>query len=350
MNVKKMSLFVMGVVVAAMLLASCGGGSSTAGSTTQSAPDPRVLTYNMPPVTGAPPFDVAVNFLAPEALKRTTGKYTFEVYGGSSLSGNDMIAGFQMTQAGNIDCQLGTGVAMSAVVYKTTSISLPFAWNDMQTVYKTLNIGSPVSNRLNQILNENGLELLGYPPIGFRDITNSKREIRLPKDLSGLKMRVLANDMIYDLWRGWGVNTAFIDQSELYTSLQNGTIDGQENALVLQNVPQRIYEVNKFYTMINVAEDPFMMVMNKATWDNIPADDQKILRGLIDDYVAEARKLNDDLYEKDRKILLDNGVKITELTPDETAEWRKSAQPVIEKYTKLLDKELIDLVNAANGR
>lgn len=344
------------------LLAGCGGQKNQSGASTgspassdtetetQTNVDTVTLSFNMPPATGAPPYECAVNFLAEETLKRTNGKYTFEVYGGSSLSGNDMITGMQMTQAGAIDCMILTGITFSNIVYETASLSLPFMWNDMETVYKTLNIGTPVADRLSAILEENGLMLLGFPAIGFRDITNSKREVRMPEDLSGLKMRVQSNDMVYELWQSFGANTTYVDNSETYTSLQNGTIDGQENALVLNNIPNKIYEVNKFYTEINMCEDPFIMVMNLEKWNSIPAEDQEVLRGVIADYVEETRKMNDQKYEEDMQVLADNNVQVTSLTDDEIAIWRERSEEITNKYAAMLDQELISLIYEANGR
>lgn len=355
---KKLLAILLSSAMMVSVLAGCGGQTEPGGGDTpadsgaqMSAPaDAMVFSFNMPPASGAPPYDCAVSFLAEETLKRTDGKYTFEVYGGSSLSGNDMITGMQMTQAGAIDCMILTGITFSNVVYETASLSLPFMWNDMETVYETLNIGTPVADRLSDILEENGLTLLGFPAIGFRDITNSKHEVRMPEDLNGLKMRVQSNDMVYELWQGFGANTAYVDNSETYTSLQNGTIDGQENALVLNNIPNKIYEVNKFYTEINMCEDPFIMVMNSEKWNSIPAEDQKILREVIADYVEETRKMNDEKYEEALQVLADNNVQVTSLTEDEIAIWREKSETVTNKYAAMLDQELISLIYEANGR
>ena len=335
--------FVMLIVLSSVSNAAAPSGIKASSQT-------RVLKFQMPPTAGAPTHDVAVEFLPQYTLNRTNGKYSFEIYAGSTLSGGDQIVGTQMAQSGEIDFIISSGISLSNVVYETASISLPFIWNDTKTLYETMQLGTSVSNRLAAILEKNNFKLVGFPPLGFRDITNSKRSIRLPKDLDGLKFRVQSNDMIQELWRSWGVNTAWIDLGEVYTSLQNGTIDGQENALVLTIVPNKFYEVNKFYTAITVTNDPFIMVANLDMWNSLSPEDQVMLQECITAYQEEARRIDTEKYEACLQVLRENNVEITMLTSEETAEWRKSAWPITQKYSKIYDEELVKLVLEANGQ
>lgn len=307
----------------------------------------RVFKLAMQQVEGSPNYDVALDWLIPAIEERTGGRYSFEVFGGSQLSGGNQLKGIEMCQKGTIDFCIHSNIVLSNIIPDVSAIAIPWLWDNDQQVYDVLTEGTPVYERYREILAGYDLVFLGFPDLGFRELTNNTRTITSPADLSGLKMRVLSNDMLNDVFRSWGCNVVYLDGGEIYTGLQQHTIDGQENPLLAHNIPFKMYEVQKYYTVWGYVYDPLAIMCSPAVWDTIPEEDQQIFREVFAEFVRQERDDTQSRFADGMKFIEDYGLEITYLTDEQKQVFIDSIQDVVAPYVEKYDQELVRLLYEA---
>lgn len=355
---------ILAIILAAVMvlgLCACGSSGTASGGTAaagDSAPansesekvETRVLKLAMQQVEGSPNYDVALDWLVPQIEERTGGRYTFEVFGGSQLSGGNQLKGIEMCQKGTIDFCIHSNIVLSNIIPTVSAIAIPWLWDNDEQVYSVLTEGTPVYERYKEILAESGLVLLGFPDLGFRELTNNVRPVSTPEDLKGLKMRVLSNNMLNDVFRSWGCNVVYLDGGEIYTGLQQGTIDGQENPLLAHNIPFKMYEVQKYYTVWSYVYDPLVIMCSPDVWNTIPEEDQAIFREVFAEFVQQERKVTQDNFADGMKFIEDYGIEINYLTDEQKEVFKDSIKDVVAPYIESFDPELVKLIYEAVGK
>jgi TRAP-type C4-dicarboxylate transport system substrate-binding protein len=211
-----------------------------------------------------------------------------------------------------------------------------------------------------------GVKFLCFGENGFRELTNSRREIRTPEDLQGLKMRVVGSPIFLDIFRALGANPLTMAWSDTLAALQQGTIDGQENP-INTFYPVRIYDYNKFVTNWHYMGDPTMFVANRRVWDSFTAPDQELIMAAAKEAAAYQIAIsragideNDggrnleylvsigmapevtDWDAEMRKV----GMTVTNLTPEETQRFVELTKPVIDEWRDRIGAELIAAAEA----
>jgi tripartite ATP-independent transporter DctP family solute receptor len=331
-----------------LLFVSCGGASSQSGGT--SSAQQIILKMSMSQVEGTPNFRSATEKLKPLLEERTKGAYTLAVFGNNVLAGGNQLKAVEMAQKGTIDFAVSSSIVTSNIIPDLTAISIPWLWKDIDTLHKTLMPDTPVGKRYVELLEEKELVLLGFAENGFRDLTNNVRPVRTPADIKGLKMRVLSNNMLNDMFRKLGCNVMYVDGGEIYTALQNGTADGQENPLVSSNVGQKFYEVQKYYTVWDYTYDALLAMTGKSNWAKFDAATQDILRRSFDEYVAEERRITSDEYDRCMKVILDYGIQVIILNQQEKDAFYNEVKDVVDKYVPTFDQGLVKALFEANGK
>ena len=186
---------------------------------------------------------------------------------------------------------------------------------------------------------------LGYADVGFRNITNSKKEIKIPEDLKGLKIRTMTNPLHVEYFTALGAIPTPMSFSELFTALQQKTVDGQENptALIYNN---GIYEVQKYMTITEHVWTSCPMCIAADFFNGLPSDYQELIKEAAAATISYQRELitqqNADLASK----IEEAGVKVTTLTDDEKAAFKKVAEDSVYKTAaKDYGQDLIDMWN-----
>ena len=138
-------------------------------------------------------------------------------------------------------------------------------------------LDGPLGTALLEKLPEKGLIGLGYWDLGFRNVTNSRRPITRGEDLSGIKIRVIPNPVYLETFRTFGANPVPMSFSELYTALETGTVDGQENPflVILSN---KLNEVQKYLSITNHTYSTNIILVSRKFWDKLSPAEQKIMR------------------------------------------------------------------------
>ena len=179
-------------------------------------------------------------------------------------------------------------------------------------------------------------------------MTNSKREIRTPEDMKGIKFRVIGSTMIFDVFKAVGANPMDLNFSELFTALQQKTVDGQENPISTVIVPQKYYEVQDYMTVWNYVYEPHPLMFNLELWNSFSPEAQEAIQKAAVEACDYQRKLSREAQQENIGIIKESGTTVTELTPEEIQAFKDIATPVVEKYYPDFDQDLLNALIAAN--
>lgn len=207
-----------------------------------------------------------------EVEKLSSGRIKVELYPGSVLGTNPEMV--EQTQTGIIEM---TGIADAGLVafYKPIqAISIPYMFKTHEVAYRVLD-----SDFMKEMYEDIAVQakvrvVARCENGGFRCFTNSKRTIRNPNDMQGLKFRVMGSPLMMDMVKNLGASAISMPMGEVYTSLQTGVMDGQENAPFVVRV-WNVHEVQKYYTLDKHTYSTLFLILNEAFYKSLPADLQE---------------------------------------------------------------------------
>jgi len=275
--------------------------------------------------------------------ERTQGRINIKLYPGVSLIQGDQTREFSALRQGVIDMAVGSTINWSPQVKQLNLFSLPFLMPDYAAV-DALTQG-PVGKEIFATLDKSGVVPLAWGENGYREITNSKRPIKSPEDLKGMKIRVVGSPIFSDMFSALGANPTQMSWADAQPALASGAVDGQENPLFLFTVLKMQTVGQKFVTTWGYVADPLVFVVNKEIWASwTPADQAIVRQAAIDagkEEIAIARK---GLVEADKPVLKDiaaMGVTVTSLTPAERDAFVKATRPVYDKWKSTVGADLV---------
>jgi tripartite ATP-independent transporter DctP family solute receptor len=281
----------------------------------------------------------AFEFLGKELAEKTNGRVTIEIFPNSQLGSERELV--ESIQLGNVDMTFVSSAVLGAFNKQFFALDIPFLFKDRASVYRVLDgkIGQDLLSSLDKV----GIKGLGYWENGFRQLTNSKKVIRSPKDLEGMKMRTMENEVHIAAWKEEGANPAPLAFGELFTALQQGTFDAQEGPINLF-YDMKFFEVQKFITKTNHVYSPWPVLINPDVFNRLSPEDQKILVAAVEKTTQYQRKLAQEADEKAAAAMTD--VTITELTPEEHAAFAERMTPVQAMVKKRVGADIVDAIIA----
>ena len=199
--------------------------------------------------------------------EKTGGKVEIQVFPSSQLGNQrDLVEG---TQFGTIDFTMTSTAVLGNFLPQVAVFDLPFIFRDVQHAYKALDtVGMEIAQKLQ------GMKLLAYYENGVRHMTNSKRPIRKPEDMKGLKIRVMEQPIYIEMIKALGGNPTPMAFGELFTALQQGVVDGQENPAA-HIYTARFFEVQKYISLTAHTYSAEPMLVSLAAWNKLPKDLQE---------------------------------------------------------------------------
>jgi TRAP-type transport system periplasmic protein len=301
--------------------------------------------YKLSTVVGKPfPWGVAGERWAELVKEKTNGRINIKCYPGTSLVGGDQTKEYTAIRQGAIDMAIGSTINWSPQVKELNIFSMPFLMPD----YKAIDAltGGEVGKELFKILESKDTVPLAWGENGFRELTNSKKEIRKPEDLKGLKIRVVGSPLFLETFSALGANPTQMSWADAVPALSSGAVDGQENPLTIFTVAKLHSAANqKNLTLWGYVADPLIFVVGKDVWKSWTPEDQKIVRGAAlqagKENIEAARKgliPPDDSMLKEVEGL---GVKVVKLTNAEKAEFKKATKPVYNKWAGQIGPDLV---------
>lgn len=271
--------------------------------------------------------------------EKTNGRIEVKVYPNDQLSGGNQSKGIEMLMSGSTDITFHSNIIYSVMDERFGVISLPFLINDTETADKVL--GGAGGEAINKILLEKNIVGLGFGENGFRQITNSKKPIESPADMSGLKIRIPGIKMFVSLYKALGADPITMNFGEVFTALQQGTIDGQENPTDVIS-SSKINEVQKYMTVWDYSYDAIIFGMNKDKFESFSAEDQQILKDAAKEACEYQRQINREKAETQTQEFIDGGMQVNKLTDEQKAAFKETVQSVYTEYEPIMGKDLID--------
>ena len=269
--------------------------------------------------------------------EKTNGSIVAEVFPNGQLGGDREI--FESLQFNSIQgTTMSTGpIAQFAPEFNV--FDLPFLFPDAETAYQVLD-GETGTDILKKLESQNVVGL-NYWENGFRHLTNGAKEVRSPDDIKGLKIRTLKNDLHLDIWSELGANPTPMAFTELFSGLQQGVVDGQENPV--GNVTgNKFYEVQDYLTKTGHVYNASPFLISKSFWDELTDEEQKAVQEAADEARDYQRELNQKEDEDGFKFLAENGMTITDLTDEEKEQFFEKVQPVYEKHSSSIGKDVVE--------
>ena len=274
--------------------------------------------------------------------ERSDGKMKLNAFWSGALGGD--LDATQALRSGTQEMVITSTSPLVGIAPELGVFDLPFLFSNEQEADAILDgeFGQYISDKMPQY----GLVNLAYWENGFRNLTNSQRPVASVDDIKGLKVRVMQNNIFLDSFQNLGANAVPMAFGEVFTALETGAIDGQENPVVTIDT-SKFSEVQDHLTMSRHAYTPFMVLYSKPLWDQLSAEEQTILQECAVVGRDVQRQASRELSEKSLANVKEAGMEVTELTPEAQEAMRAAVQPVYEKHAATIGPETVDRMMAA---
>lgn len=301
--------------------------------------DQRELSLFAGSIAENTPTGGALAAMADYINENSNGTLTAIAYYDTALG--DATSMVQGLQQGTVDIGVAGTAYFSGLLSEVEVFQLPFLFEDLETA-RTATAGA-AADKINSDFEQYGIVGLSFWENGFRELSNNVREVKTPDDLKGIKMRVLPAEVQQKTWDALGAQTTTMDASELYTGLQTGIIDAQDNPLH-EIVSRKLYEVQPYVSITDATYTPLYMAMSKMTWDALSESQQNLIVEAAKVGREKQLELTDEAQESAMQTLIDNGVTVTEDVDKEA--FKAIAQEQWSVFTDANGTELLDMIQA----
>lgn len=335
MKRKKPFHYLLTVILTTIILSACGG--SAAGGDTE-------FTIRNPIIVSEDNF-VGITMKKFEELveEKSDGRINVENYYNGTLGANDEEA-LQLVFDGNAEV-FGMSSFIGAQATSVDSLNIfdiPFLFENRDELYEFIN-GSAGQEIFEQFERQTNTKILGVYDIGFYAVLNSSHPIEGPADFNGLTLRTPQATLYMDLVDEWEGNPTPITQAEVYSALQQGTIDGLMTTLPLIN-DYGYHELGENITITAHSYVPYILTMNGDFYNSLPSDLKQIVDEAASEMIEWSINYVEEEEDKSKEEMTAEGAKIVELTESQRRAFFEAAQPVIEKNIDIVGKETYENV------
>lgn len=316
------------------LFIGCGGDKNDANKTYE-AKFTHVSNANTPKGKAADLFAKRVHELS-------NGRIKIHVFPSAQLVDDDKI--FVEMKRNNVQFSSPNLSKFVPIAKEFNLWDMPFLFRSPDHAHAIMD--GEIGTELKDIIAKKGFVLFDFWDNGFRQLSTNKKEIILPADVAGQKFRINTSKVIEEQFRAVRAIPQVINFGELYSALQQGVVDGSENALS-NFYYSKLYEVQKYLTISNHSYSGYLVIASKKFMDSLPDD----LKAVIYEAMAEATKFERELTAKNEAELLDKlkenpevKTQIYVLNESEKQAWQDAMKPVYEHFSELVSPELIQRV------
>ncbi|TVP49049.1 MAG: TRAP transporter substrate-binding protein [Halomonas sp.] len=273
--------------------------------------------------------------------QRTEGRITLNVFPNSQLG--DDVQMLEMLQTGTLDMTYPSSSATTGYVQALAVFDLPFLLPSREAAVAVMQ--SDVAQGMLDAFEGTGLKALAFSENGYRQLSNSARPVETPEDVAGLDVRGLSvrtmeNPVHLAIWQALGANPTPMAFGELFSAMEQGVVDGQENpwSTILTS---NFHEVQDYGTETRHVYTPFIMMLSERTWDRMAPEYQELVLEAARQSAAYEIQLSAEYDDWSRDQLEERGMQITRLDDEQLAAFQEAVQPVYTEWAPRIGEELI---------
>lgn len=328
------------ITVASLLLAltvtGCGGATPSSSTPAGDTPAKKIVMKAGNTAPEAHAYNVGLKKFKETVEKETKGAIEIQIFPASALGGErELVEGMQI---GSVDIVLSSTGPIGGFVPQMNVVDLPFLFRDNAHAYAVLD--GPIGADLMKQFEAKGIIGLSFWENGFRNVTNDKREIKVPADLKGLKLRTMENKVHMAAFKTMGADPTPMAMGEVFTSLQNKTIDGQENPIPII-FTNKMQEVQKYVSLTGHVYSPAPLMISKMTWEKLNAEQKEIFKKAAIEGRDYERGLIKTQTDEQLVQLKAQGMIVTEV---DKSLFQAATQPVYKQFEGEFGKDLIDKI------
>jgi len=349
-----MKKILMVLICVTVMTASFAGCSSNSGNNAESAGGTSASTESSaaPAAPSGEKIVMKVGHGAPESVamhkgwekfkeeveKASEGNILVEIYPNQQMGGDREL--IESTQMGDLTACSPSSTPLASFCKEFFVLDIPFLFGDRVTAYTVLD--GPAGQQLLSSVEEVGLKGSGYMENGFRNFTNSKVQVRQPDDVKGLKIRTMENKIHMAFWSLAGASPTPMAYGELFTALQQKTVDGQENPFELI-CSSKFYEVQSNITETQHIYTPYVVLFNLGFYNGLSDENKEIIDDAVKIAVDYARECSIQSEIDSKQIIEDAGVTIISLTAEEKNAFREVMSEVLPQVKEAAGDIIVDL-------
>ena len=317
-------------------------GTYGSSAETQGKTNPIVVKVSNGAGETSPGVKAQLSVFAPMVENNSKGNIGVEVYSGAQL-GDDTTAP-EMVVAGQLEINNTSTAPLVGYVPELGIFDIPFLFADEAEADKVL--ASEVGDYLNAKLADKGIINLAWNENGFRELTNSKHAVATVADVAGLKIRTMENAVHMATYTALGATPTAMAWGEIFSALQQGTVDGQENPLAII-LTAKVYEVQKYITMIDLFYSPCVLMINEDIYNNFTDEQKEAFDKAAEDGKVAERQISQELASSARATMEAEGVVFTDVNKDE---WVAAVQSVYDDASLKIDQDLLAKIKAETAK
>ncbi|MBQ7736212.1 MAG: TRAP transporter substrate-binding protein [Oscillospiraceae bacterium] len=338
---KKVLAVVLAILIV-MSLAACGGNKTASGTSNSTSAATESVTIKVSyPGAETHPWHKAALIFKENVESRSNGKITVDLFPNQSLAPlRETVEGIQN---GTIEMGIVTTSNITTFEPKLQIFDLPYLF-PTQEIADTI-LDGEIGDEMAAILLEKGFKVCSYLDYGFRSLSNTKKPITCPDDVKGMLVRAPEMPMLVSWLEYMGANSTVVAGSELFSALQQGVVDAQDNGVVTM-ASGKYYEVEGYMTETNHILAVAVTVFNKDFFEGLPTEFQQILQEECDNLTTNARQGMADSLDTARQTCKDNGMEFYELSADELQAFVDSGRAIWPQYYDQLDTDMLNRISA----
>lgn len=301
-----------------------------------------VFSHVLPPEH---PYQAACEKMKEIVEEKTNGEITITIHASASLAEEpEAVEGLKM---GTIGLTTVSAAPLTGFVKEYMACDLPFLFKTPKEAYEFYD--GEIGVELFKLTEKIGLVGLAWWDNGFRNFTNNVRPLIKPADFKGLKIRLMNSPVHMASVRALGGNPVPIDFGELYTALQQGVVDGQENP-VANIYTSRFQEVQKYLTMSRHFYDPSPTFISAKIWKKLTPEQQQIVKEAAIVARDHMRKITNDQEAGLIEKLKQEGMEVAFLTPEEAGAFQEATKDVWKEFESQIGEEFLTKYLAAAAK
>ena len=273
--------------------------------------------------------------------ERTGGAWTINAFWSSALG--DDLQSAQSLRSGTLEMVISSTSPLVAIEPALGVFDLPFLISNEQEADALLD--GEFGQYMADMMPQHNLVNLSFWENGFRNLSNSVRPVESLEDFSGMRVRVMQNNIFLDTFQTLGTNATPMAFGEVFTALETGAIDAQENPYVTIDT-SRFYEVQDYVSNTRHAYTPFMVLFSKPIFDTYSEEEQQILFDCTAAGQTVQREASRSLSEESLQRIKDAGLEVNDISEEAMAEIREAVAGVYERSANSIGADVIERVNA----